>query len=97
MLRPSQDATTRHGLDAFAVAIASPAKPRTQVWAEYDTGTLGLQQALLRLPQTASVLHTGAHPSTLSAQLLSTLSAWDSRHLVFSIRSWPCSFLSRQS
>ena len=40
---------------ALGVAITSPVTPRMQVRPEYDIGVLGLQQALLRLSQTASV------------------------------------------
>jgi len=62
---------------AFAVAVASPAKPRTQVRAEYDTSTLGMQQALLRLPQTASLFHTGAHLDDVDSALIARLARGD--------------------
>ena len=68
---------------AVAVIMACPARPLLQVRAEYDMGALGVLQALLRLQQTASVLHTGAHPDDEDSALIARLGRGDHARVAY--------------
>jgi hypothetical protein len=59
----------------FIVARGSSA----QVRPIYDYGTAGLIHLLERIPTTASVLHTGAHPDDEDSALMARVARGDNR------------------